>query len=164
MILPFLPVKDAIEKAIIWLESKGLGRRKIQYKLKDWLFLRQRYWGEPIPIYYKDKVPIPLKLENLPLNLPNVENYLPGKEGAPPLSNANFWAWDEKNEKIVENSLIDNKNIFPLELNTMPGWAGSSWYFYRYMDSKNNESFAYSFTGTCPKSNKNFCQNLEYNK
>ncbi len=72
----------------------------------------------------------------MPLKLPEVENYLPGQEGAPPLSNASLWAWDERNQKVVENSLIDNKNIFQLELNTMPGWAGSSWYFYRYMDSK----------------------------
>ena len=132
----------AFETVIKELEKKGSGIGEVNYKLRDAIFSRQRYWGEPIPIYYKDKVPIPLKEDNLPLNLPEVENYLPGQEGAPPLSNANLWAWDERNQKVVENSLIDNKNIFPLELNTMPGWAGSSWYFYRYMDSKNKESFA----------------------
>ncbi len=137
-----LPFDMAFETVIKELEKKGSGIGEVNYKLRDAVFSRQRYWGEPIPIYYKDKVPIPLKLENLPLKLPEVENYLPGQEGAPPLSNANLWAWDERNQKVVKNSLIDNKNIFPLELNTMPGWAGSSWYFYRYMDSKNKESFA----------------------
>ena len=132
----------AFETVIKELEKKGSGIVEFNYKLRDAVFSRQRYWGEPIPIYYKDKVPIPLKLENLPLKLPEVENYLPGQEGAPPLSNASLWAWDERNQKVVENSLIDNKKIFQLELNTMPGWAGSSWYFYRYMDSKNKESFA----------------------
>ncbi|MFL2629594.1 MAG: leucine--tRNA ligase [Flavobacteriaceae bacterium] len=132
----------AFETVIKELEKKDSGKGEVNYKLRDAVFSRQRYWGEPIPIYYKDKVPIPLKVENLPLKLPEVENYLPGQEGAPPLSNANLWAWDERNQKVVENSLIDNKNIFQLELNTMPGWAGSSWYFYRYMDSKNKESFA----------------------
>ena len=124
------------------MEKNGLGFKEVNYKLRDAVFSRQRYWGEPIPIYYKEKVPVPLNFESLPLNLPEVENYLPGKEGAPPLSNANSWAWDERNNKVVKNKFIDDKNIFPLELNTMPGWAGSSWYFYRYMDSENEENFA----------------------
>jgi len=137
-----LSFEKAFETVIKELEKNGLGLEEVNYKLRDAVFSRQRYWGEPIPIYYKEKVPIPLNFENLPLNLPEVENYLPGKEGAPPLSNANSWAWDERNKKVVKNKLIDGKNIFPLELNTMPGWAGSSWYFYRYMDSENDENFA----------------------
>ena len=137
-----LSFDKAFETVVNELEKKSSGVEEVNYKLRDAVFSRQRYWGEPIPIYYKDKVPIPLNVDNLPLNLPKVKNYLPGKEGAPPLSNANSWAWDARNEKIVQNDLIDNKNIFPLELNTMPGWAGSSWYFYRYMDSENEENFA----------------------
>ena len=137
-----LTFEMAFKTVIKELEKNDSGLEEVNYKLRDAVFSRQRYWGEPIPIYYKDKVPIPLNFENLPLNLPKVENYLPGKEGAPPLSNANSWAWDIKNEKVVQNNLIDNKNIFPLELNTMPGWAGSSWYFYRYMDPQNQENFA----------------------
>ena len=137
-----LSFEMAFKTVIKELEKNDSGLEEVNYKLRDAVFSRQRYWGEPIPIYYKDKVPIPLNFENLPLNLPKVENYLPGKEGAPPLSNANSWAWDIKNEKVVQNNLIDNKNIFPLELNTMPGWAGSSWYFYRYMDPQNQENFA----------------------
>jgi len=132
----------AFETVIKELEKKNYGRGEVNYKLRDTVFSRQRYWGEPIPIYYKNKIPIPLEEKNLPLSLPEIKNYLPGEEGAPPLSNANFWAWDEKNERIVENSLINKKNIFPLDFNTMPGWAGSSWYFYRYMDSTNNKRFA----------------------
>ena len=137
-----LSFDKAFETVVNELEKNISGVEEVNYKLRDAVFSRQRYWGEPIPIYYKDKVPIPLKLDNLPLRLPNVENYLPGKEGAPPLSNANSWAWDVRNEKVVQNDLIDNKSIFPLELNTMPGWAGSSWYFYRYMDPNNKENFA----------------------
>ena len=137
-----LSFDKAFETVVNELEKNSSGVEEVNYKLRDAVFSRQRYWGEPIPIYYKDKVPIPLSLNNLPLNLPKVENYLPGKEGAPPLSNANSWAWDVRNQKVVQNDLIDNKNIFPLELNTMPGWAGSSWYFYRYMDSENKENFA----------------------
>ena len=136
-----LSFEEAFKVVVKELENNNCGVGELNYKLRDAVFSRQRYWGEPIPIYYKDEVPIPLKEKNLPLLLPEVQNYLPGKEGAPPLSNANFWGWDEKNEKIVENRLIDNQNIFPLELNTMPGWAGSSWYFYRYMDSKNKNKF-----------------------
>jgi leucyl-tRNA synthetase len=119
----------AFEMVIKELEKKNCGRGEVNYKLRDTVFSRQRYWGEPIPIYYKNKIPIPLEEKNLPLSLPEIKNYLPGEEGAPPLSNANFWAWDEENERIVENSLINKKNIFPLDFNTMPGWAVSSWYF-----------------------------------
>ena len=98
--------------------------------------------GEPIPIYYKDDDPVTLSLSELPLELPEVNNFLPTKNGDSPLGNSKKWAWDVKNKIVVENDLINGKDIFPLELNTMPGWAGSSWYFYRYMDSTNENSFA----------------------
>ena len=133
--------KEAMKRVIHELEVLGCGEGTINYRLRDAIFSRQRYWGEPIPIYYKDKLPQPLKLKHLPLKLPEVEKYLPTPEGAPPLGNAVTWAWDSQNEKVVENKLIDHQIIFPLELNTMPGWAGSSWYFLRYMDPKNDMEF-----------------------
>ena len=133
--------KEAMKRVIHELEVLGCGEGTINYRLRDAIFSRQRYWGEPIPIYYKDKLPQPLKLKHLPLKLPEVEKYLPTPEGAPPLGNAVTWAWDSQNEKVVENKLIDHQIIFPLELNTMPGWAGSSWYFYRYMDAHNPDAF-----------------------
>jgi leucyl-tRNA synthetase len=136
-----LSYKEAMKTVIHQLEKQGSGEGTINYRLRDAIFSRQRYWGEPIPIYYKNKLPQPLELKHLPLNLPEVEKYLPTPEGAPPLGNAENWAWDTQEEKVVDNKLIDNKTIFPLELNTMPGWAGSSWYFYRYMDAQNTENF-----------------------
>ena len=136
-----LSYKEAMKTVIHQLEKQGSGEGTINYRLRDAIFSRQRYWGEPIPIYYKNKLPQPLELKHLPLNLPEVEKYLPTPEGAPPLGNAESWAWDTQEEKVVDNKLIDNKTIFPLELNTMPGWAGSSWYFYRYMDAHNTENF-----------------------
>jgi leucyl-tRNA synthetase len=136
-----LSYKEAMKTVIHQLEKQGSGEGTINYRLRDAIFSRQRYWGEPIPIYYKNKLPQPLELKHLPLNLPEVEKYLPTPEGAPPLGNAESWAWDTQEEKVVDNKLIDNKTIFPLELNTMPGWAGSSWYFYRYMDAQNTENF-----------------------
>ncbi len=136
-----LSYKEAMKTVIHQLEKQGSGEGTINYRLRDAIFSRQRYWGEPIPVYYKNKLPQPLKLKHLPLNLPEVEKYLPTPEGAPPLGNAESWAWDTQKEKVVDNKLIDNKTIFPLELNTMPGWAGSSWYFYRYMDAQNTENF-----------------------
>ena len=136
-----LSYKEAMKTVIDQLEKQGSGEGTINYRLRDAIFSRQRYWGEPIPIYYKNKLPQPLELKHLPLNLPEVEKYLPTPEGAPPLGNAESWAWDTQEEKVVDNKLIDNKIIFPLELNTMPGWAGSSWYFYRYMDAQNTENF-----------------------
>jgi leucyl-tRNA synthetase len=136
-----LSYKEAMKTVIDQLEKQGSGEGTINYRLRDAIFSRQRYWGEPIPIYYKNKLPQPLELKHLPLNLPEVEKYLPTPEGAPPLGNAESWAWDTQEEKVVDNKLIDNKTIFPLELNTMPGWAGSSWYFYRYMDAQNTENF-----------------------
>ena len=136
-----LTYEKAMSKAIEVLEENESGEGTINYRLRDSIFSRQRYWGEPIPIYYKDQIPHPLTLDDLPLRLPEVEKYLPTSEGSPPLGNAKKWAWDTELKIIVENDKIDNKSVFPLELNTMPGWAGSSWYFYRYMDAQNSEAF-----------------------
>ena len=133
--------ETSLEIIIKKIEDKKIGESKIQYKLRDAIFSRQRYWGEPIPIYYKNDIPKNIEEIYLPLNLPEVDNFLPTKNGDSPLGNSNEWAWDEKNKKVTLNSKIDNVNVFPLELNTMPGWAGSSWYFYRYMDPKNNNEF-----------------------
>ena len=133
--------KEAMTKVIQHLEKNGFGEGTINYRLRDAIFSRQRYWGEPIPIYYKNGLPVPLNEKHLPLELPKVENYLPTADGAPPLGNSTHWAWDRKNEKVVENSFIDHQTVYPLEMNTMPGWAGSSWYFYRYMDPKNENAF-----------------------
>lgn len=137
-----LGYKEATTKVIEALEKTGLGKAKINYRLRDAVFSRQRYWGEPIPMYYKNGVPRPLPEHTLPLTLPEVEKYLPTEAGDPPLGNAQNWAWDTQNEQVVSNTLIDNQVVFPLELNTMPGWAGSSWYFNRYMDASNKEVFA----------------------
>jgi len=135
-----LPYEKAMKSVINALEEKGYGEGTINYRLRDAVFSRQRYWGEPIPIYYKDGMPYPLTIEDLPLKLPEVEKYLPTPEGAPPLGNASVWAWDAQSKKVVSNSSINNETVFPLELNTMPGWAGSSWYFYRYMDAQNSNT------------------------
>ena len=136
-----LAYKEAMATVIERLEKDGSGEGTINYRLRDAIFSRQRYWGEPIPVYYKNGLPVCLKPENLPLVLPEVEQYLPTPEGAPPLGNATIWAWDTENEKVVSNSEINETTVFPLELNTMPGWAGSSWYFNRYMDADNSEAF-----------------------
>ena len=136
-----LSFSDAVDKIILEIEKKDIGKSKIQYKLRDAIFSRQRYWGEPIPIYYRNSEPVALSLSDLPLELPEVDNFLPTKNGDSPLGNSKKWAWDLKNKTVVENNLINDRDIFPLELNTMPGWAGSSWYFYRYMDSANKDSF-----------------------
>src|SRR5690606_19053381 len=111
---------------------------KINYRLRDAVFSRQRYWGEPFPIYYVEGLPQVIALEHLPLRLPVVEKYLPTQTGEPPLGNATHWAWDTQNHSVVSNERIDHKTVFPLELNTMPGWAGSSQYFNRYMDPQND--------------------------
>ena len=136
-----LNYEKAMSRVIEVLEKKGCGEGTINYRLRDAIFSRQRYWGEPIPMYYKDQIPHPLTLEDLPLRLPKIEKYLPTSDGSPPLGNAKKWAWDTNLKIIVENDKINNKSVFPLELNTMPGWAGSSWYFYRYMDAQNSEAF-----------------------
>lgn len=137
-----LEAKAAIEKAIEVIEQKGIGKGKTNYRLRDAVFSRQRYWGEPFPVYYKNGIPTTIAVEHLPVILPEVEKYLPTEDGQPPLGNATVWAWDTVNNTVVENSLIDNQTIFPLELNTMPGWAGSSWYFLRYTDPTNRYEFA----------------------
>ena len=134
-----LPAKEAIPRMIEELEKRGVGKAEVNYRLRDAVFSRQRYWGEPVPIYYKNGVATAIPEKYLPLELPEVENFLPTKDGRPPLGNAKNWAWDEANEKIVSVDLIDNQNVFPIELSTMPGWAGSSWYFNRYMDPQNDK-------------------------
>ena len=136
-----LDYQEATKKIIAELEKLGIGKAKINYRQRDAIFSRQRYWGEPVPIYYKDNLPYTLPISALPLELPKVERYLPTEDGEPPLGNAKEYAWDTEKQMIVNCNLIDNKSIFPLELSTMPGWAGSSWYFLRYMDNHNDEAF-----------------------
>ena len=135
-----LPYKKAVKKAIVELEQLGQGKGKINYRLRDAVFSRQRYWGEPFPVYYIDGMPQMIADEHLPIRLPEVEKYLPTETGEPPLGNATEWAWDTENAIVVGNELIDGKTVFPLELNTMPGWAGSSQYFNRYMDPHNDNA------------------------
>ncbi|MDR1504873.1 MAG: leucine--tRNA ligase [Prevotella sp.] len=132
-----LTVKDAIEKAREYIKEHKLGRIKVNYRLRDAIFSRQRYWGEPFPVYYKNGLPYMLPIDKLPLELPEVDKYLPTETGEPPLGRATKWAWDTVNNVVVETSKIDNKTIFPLELNTMPGFAGSSAYYLQYMDPYN---------------------------
>lgn len=127
---------EAVAKVLEALESKGAGKAKVNYRLRDAVFSRQRYWGEPFPVYYENGLPQMIGEEHLPILLPEVEKYLPTEEGNPPLGNATTWAWDSANHKVVSNELIDNQTVFPLELNTMPGWAGSSWYWLEYMMEK----------------------------
>ncbi|TLP82631.1 leucine--tRNA ligase [Maribacter sp. ACAM166] len=134
-----LPYKKAVKRAIFELEKLNQGKGKINYRLRDAVFSRQRYWGEPFPVYYVDGMPQMIEAEHLPIKLPEVEKYLPTETGEPPLGNAEVWAWDTVANKIVHNSAINNATVWPLELNTMPGWAGSSQYFNRYMDPQNSE-------------------------
>ncbi len=131
--------KEATKKVIEGLEQLGQGEGKTNYRLRDAVFSRQRYWGEPFPVYYVNGMPQMIDAKHLPIKLPEVEKYLPTETGEPPLGNATVWAWDVKQCSVVSNQLIDNETVFPLELNTMPGWAGSSQYFNRYMDPHNNE-------------------------
>ena len=133
-----MQVKDAIQAMKEHITNTGLGRVKVNYRLRDAVFSRQRYWGEPFPVYYKDGMPYMLPEECLPLLLPEVSDFKPTTTGEPPLGNADLWAWDEKNNKVVSKSLIDNVSVFPLELCTMPGFAGSSAYYLRYMDNHND--------------------------
>ncbi|GGB69200.1 leucine--tRNA ligase [Flavobacterium suaedae] len=136
-----LSYKEATKKAIDQLEKMGQGKGKTNYRLRDAVFSRQRYWGEPFPVYYVNGLPQMIATEHLPIRLPEVEKYLPTEDGQPPLGNATTWAWDTEKNQVVSNELIDDKTIFPLELNTMPGWAGSSWYWLRYIDPRNDEAF-----------------------
>ncbi|MBN8622528.1 MAG: leucine--tRNA ligase [Flavobacteriales bacterium] len=132
---------EAKARIIDEITNRGIGHGTTNYKQRDAIFSRQRYWGEPVPVFYKDGIPYTLPVSALPLELPEVEKYLPTENGDPPLGNAKIFAWDEMNEKVVSTDLIDNITVFPLELSTMPGWAGSSWYFLRYMDPKNDQVF-----------------------
>src|SRR5690606_4270835 len=164
-ILHGLGYQEENEKIIKILEENGFGKGKVNYRLRDAVFSRQRYWGEPVPAYYKDGIPYMIEEKYLPLVLPEVDEYLPTETGEPPLGRAKNWAWDTVNKKVVSNDMLrqaqhdeneqsqqdrqpelveglDGETVFPLELNTMPGWAGSSWYFLRYMDVKNEEEFA----------------------
>ena len=134
-----LTVKEAIAATKKFVTEQGLGRVKVNYRLRDAIFSRQRYWGEPFPIYYKDEMPYIIPKECLPLELPEIDEYKPTETGEPPLGRAKKWAWDTKTDSVVDCSLIDNKTVFPLELNTMPGFAGSSAYYLRYMDPHNDK-------------------------
>ncbi|WP_440882202.1 leucine--tRNA ligase [Tenacibaculum sp. C7A-26P2] len=136
-----LNYKKGMKTVIYEMEQRGFGFGKINYRLRDAVFSRQRYWGEPFPVYYKDGMPQMIDKKYLPIVLPEVEKYLPTEDGKPPLGNAEVWAWNSVENKVVSNELIDNETVFPLELNTMPGWAGSSWYFNRYMDARNDGAF-----------------------
>ncbi len=145
-----MKVKDAIQAMIDKFDELGIGSLMVNYRLRDAIFSRQRYWGEPFPIYYKTlqnndgsivTIPYTIPEECLPLQLPEVGQYKPIRSGESPLGNATCWAWDTEKNKVVDNNLIDNKTVFPLELNTMPGFAGSSGYYLRYMDPTNEEQY-----------------------
>ena len=140
LVLNGLTIKEAIAATKKYVKEHGLGRVKVNYRLRDAIFSRQRYWGEPFPVYYKEGMPYMIPAECLPLELPEVSKFLPTETGEPPLGNATCWAWDTQNNCVVENSKIDNVTIFPLELNTMPGFAGSSAYYLRYMDPRNHSA------------------------
>ena len=133
-----LSVKEAIAKTKQFVTEKGMGRVKVNYRLRDAIFSRQRYWGEPFPVYYKDGMPQMVPEDCLPLLLPEIETYKPTETGEPPLGRAKMWAWDVEKRQVVDKALVDNKTVFPLELNTMPGFAGSSAYYLRYMDPHND--------------------------
>ena len=135
-----LEVKQAIAATKKFVTEQGLGRVKVNYRLRDAIFSRQRYWGEPFPIYYKDGMPQVLPEECLPLELPEVSKFLPTETGEPPLGNAQLWAWDTESNKVVDKALVNGETIFPLELSTMPGFAGSSAYYLRYMDPHNDKA------------------------
>ena len=133
-------IKEAIAETKRFVKAHNLGRVKVNYRLRDAIFSRQRYWGEPFPVYYKNGIPQMIPEECLPIELPQVDKFLPTETGEPPLGNAQIWAWDEQNKKIVDKNLIDEKTVFPIELYTMPGFAGSSAYYLRYMDPLNTEA------------------------
>ena len=140
LVLNGLTVKEAIARTKEYIKEKGLGHVKVNYRLRDAIFSRQRYWGEPFPVYYKEGMPYMVPENCLPIELPEVAKFLPTESGEPPLGHATVWAWDTVNNRVVENAKIDNVTIFPLELNTMPGFAGSSAYYLRYMDPRNHEA------------------------
>ncbi|MBQ0030325.1 MAG: leucine--tRNA ligase [Bacteroidales bacterium] len=133
-------VKEAIAATKVYVKEHNLGRVKVNFRIRDAIFSRQRYWGEPFPVYYKEGMPYMIPEKCLPLQLPEVSNFLPTESGEPPLGNAVMWAWDEANACVVDKAKIDNQNVFPLELNTMPGFAGSSAYYLRYMDPANSSA------------------------
>ena len=135
-----LQVKEAIAATKKYVTEKGIGKVKVNYRLRDAIFSRQRYWGEPFPVYYKDEMPYMVPVECLPLELPEVDQYKPTETGEPPLGHAQKWAWDTEKKEVVDKKLINNTTVFPLELNTMPGFAGSSAYYLRYMDPHNDEA------------------------
>ena len=136
-----LKVKDAIKAVINRIDEMGIGHRTVNYRLRDAIFSRQRYWGEPFPVYYNDNIAYPIPEECLPLELPEVSEFKPTTTGEPPLGHAQKWAWDTKTNTVVDVSNIDHKTVFPLELSTMPGFAGSSGYYLRYMDPHNDEAY-----------------------
>jgi len=140
LVLNGLTVKEAIAKTKVYLSEHGLGRIKVNYRLRDAIFSRQRYWGEPFPVYYKEEMPYMIPEKCLPLELPAVDEYKPTATGEPPLGNAKLWAWDEKAQQVVATEKINNVDVFPLELNTMPGFAGSSAYYLRYMSPHDNQA------------------------
>ena len=140
LVLNGLTVKEAIARTKEYIKEKGLGHVKVNYRLRDAIFSRQRYWGEPFPVYYKEGMPYMVPESCLPIELPEVAKFLPTESGEPPLGHATVWAWDTVNNCVVENAKIDNVTIFPLELNTMPGFAGSSAYYLRYMDPRNHKA------------------------
>ena len=144
LILNGLTVKEAIKTTKAYIAQHNLGRVKVNYRLRDATFSRQRYWGEPFPVYYKNGIPYTLPVDCLPLELPTIDKYEPTESGEPPLGRAKLWAWDEKNRQVVDKSLIDNQQVFALELNTMPGFAGSSAYYLRYMDPTNTNELVSS--------------------
>lgn len=140
LVLNGLTVKEAIAKTKEYVTRHHLGRVKVNYRLRDAIFSRQRYWGEPFPVYYKDGMPYMISEACLPLTLPEVDEYKPTATGEPPLGNAKHWAWDEEKQQVTDTDKIDHISVFPLELNTMPGFAGSSAYYLRYMDPHNNKA------------------------
>ncbi len=149
-----LTVKEAIAATKRYVTENKLGRVKVNYRLRDAIFSRQRYWGEPFPIYYKNGTPYPIPEECLPLELPEVEKFLPTESGEPPLGHAKMWAWDTVNNCVTDKEKTDNETIFPLELNTMPGFAGSSAYYLRYMDPRNHKALV-------SKEADNYWQNVD---
>ena len=136
-----MKVKDAMKAVIAKIDEMGIGHKTVNFRLRDAIFSRQRYWGEPFPVYYKNNIPCCIPEECLPLELPEIKDFKPTATGEPPLGHAEKWAWDEQNHCVVENSKIDHKTIFPLELSTMPGFAGSSGYYLRYMDPTNTDEY-----------------------